>query len=126
MFRAEGRQRDGETQGGQGYHLLDATSLDDIVLRGQQTNHKQREAGGGHRDSGAREFKQYGKNRWLHFPSQQTAFHSTTKFGLFGDLGNRPRESGGYLTDRDERSTQNPGLAALVKNAAPNSVDGIL
>jgi len=36
MFCAEGRQRDGEAQVGQGYHLVDATSLGDIVLRGQQ------------------------------------------------------------------------------------------
>ena len=35
MFCAEDRQRDGEAQVGQGYDLVDAASLGNIVLRGQ-------------------------------------------------------------------------------------------
>src|SRR2546429_2934029 len=66
MFCAEDRQRESEAQVGQGYNLIDATSLGDIVLRGQQANREQREASGGHREPNAREFKEYGENSWLH------------------------------------------------------------
>src|SRR5882762_9515847 len=66
MFCAEDRQRESEAQVGQGYNLIYATSLGDIVLRGQQANHEQREAGSGHPEGDAREFKKYGENSWLH------------------------------------------------------------
>ncbi len=49
MFCAERRQRDGEAQVGQGYDLVDATSLGDITFRGKQADHEQRQNGGGHR-----------------------------------------------------------------------------
>jgi hypothetical protein len=68
MFCAEGRQRDGEAQVGQGYDLVEATSLGDIVFRGQQANHEQRQGSGGHREGGAGEFKECGENSWLHGP----------------------------------------------------------
>jgi len=66
VFCAEDCQRDGKAQVGQGYNLVDPTSLSDIVLRGQQANHEQREAGGGHQEGGAREVKKYGWNSCLH------------------------------------------------------------
>ena len=58
MFRSKGRQRDCEAQVGQGYHLVDAMNVGDVVFGGQQTNREQREAGGGHRKRGAGGFKQ--------------------------------------------------------------------
>ena len=68
MFCAEDRQRDGEAQRGQGYNLVDAASLNNIVLSGPEPNREQREAGGGHRQRGARESKEYGENSRLHEP----------------------------------------------------------
>src|SRR6266403_5047631 len=70
MFCAEGRQRDGEAQVGQGCDLVEATSLGDIVFRGQQANHEQRQDGGGHREGSAREFKKCGENSCLHGPPE--------------------------------------------------------
>ncbi len=37
-----------KAQVGQGYHFVDATSLADIVFRGQQANHEQSQARTGH------------------------------------------------------------------------------
>ena len=45
MLCGEGRQRQGEAQVGQGYDLVEATSLRDIGFRGPQANQEQREAG---------------------------------------------------------------------------------
>src|SRR5882724_1168069 len=81
MFCAERRQRDGEAQVGQGYDFVEATSLGHIVFRGQQANHEQRQGGGGHREGGAREFKECGEKSWLHgCPDRYCASHSTTEF----------------------------------------------
>ena len=66
MFCAERGQRDGETQVGQGYDLVDATSLGDIVFRGKQADHEQRQNGGGHGEGDGREFKKCGEKSWLH------------------------------------------------------------
>src|SRR6267154_1864045 len=72
MFCAEGRQRDGEAQVGQGCDLVEATSLGDIVFRGQQANHEQRQDGGGHREGG--------EKSWLHGPTDRySASNSTTE-----------------------------------------------
>src|SRR5712675_2259510 len=79
MFCAEGRQRDGEAQVGQGCDLVEATSLDDIVFRGQQANHEQRQDRGGHREGGARKFEKCGEKSWLHGPTDRySASNSTT------------------------------------------------
>src|SRR6267154_3287001 len=81
MFCAERRQRDGEAQVGQGYDLVEATSLGQIVFRGQQANHEQRQDGGRHREGGAREFKECGEKSWLHgCPDRYSASNSTTEF----------------------------------------------
>ena len=66
MFRAEDRQREGEAQVGQGYDLVDAASVGNIVLRGQEPDREQRKAGGGHGQGGARQCKEYGENSRLH------------------------------------------------------------
>jgi hypothetical protein len=68
MFCAEDRQRNGEAQVGQGYDFVDPTSLDNIVLRGREPNRDEREAGGGHRQGGARECKELGEVCRLHGP----------------------------------------------------------
>src|ERR1700687_3461110 len=79
MFCAEGRQRGGEAQVGQGYDLVEATSLGDIVFRGQQGNHEQRQDGGGHREGGARKLKKCGEKSWGHGPTDRdSASNSTT------------------------------------------------
>src|SRR6266403_2651967 len=54
--------------------------LGDIVFRGQQANHKQRQDGGGHREGGARKFKKCGEKSWLHGPTDRySASNSTTE-----------------------------------------------
>ena len=58
MFCAERRQRDGEAQVGQGYDFVDATSLGDILFAANRPITKQRQDGSGHREGGAREFKE--------------------------------------------------------------------
>ena len=65
MFCAKNRQRDGEAQMGQSYDLIGAASMGDIVLRGQQPNRQQRDAGGGHRPGSARECQECGENSYL-------------------------------------------------------------
>src|SRR6267154_4214300 len=81
MFCAERRQRDGEAQVGQGYDLVEATRLGHLVFRGQQGNHEHRQAGTGHREGGAREFKECGEKSWLHEPTHRyNASNSTTEF----------------------------------------------
>src|SRR5438105_4969774 len=96
MFCTEDSQRDCEAQVGQGYHLVDSTSPDDVVLRGQQTDRKQREAGCGHRERGAQELKEYGENGWLHgLPKRHSVFDSTSKSGLRPDWRRDPTTQNG-------------------------------
>src|SRR5579863_130903 len=110
MFCAENSQRNGEAQGSQGYHLVDTVSLSDIVFRGQQTDHKQREASGGHRDRSACEFGEYGKNSWLHgSPGGQTALHSMTKFGEEPNRRHSPMKPARSVAD-SESSNRRPCL----------------
>src|ERR1700719_561373 len=94
MFCAEGRQRDGEAQVAQGCDLVEATSLGDIVFRGQQANHEQPQDGGGHREGGARKFKKCGEKSWLHGPTDRySASNSTTELVQ----GHTFRASGGAI-----------------------------
>jgi hypothetical protein len=65
---------------GQGDDRVEATSLGHIVFRGQQGNHEQHQDGGGHREGGAREFKECGEKSWLHgCPDRYSASNSTTE-----------------------------------------------
>src|SRR5260370_25418909 len=121
MFCAEGRQRDGEAQVGQGCDLVEATSLGDIVFRGQQANHEQRQDGGGHREGRARKFKKCGEKSWLHGPTDRySASNSATELVQ----GHISRQRRGHPWEPYSPRKQLPDYATILAalSATPTSL----
>jgi len=66
MFRAENRQRDGETQIAQGGDLVQAVGLGDVIFGGQYADEKKNDSGRTHGDGGAGDFEECEENCLVH------------------------------------------------------------